>query len=390
MPDERGEVWQQPTSGPVFHWSKGMVVMNLLGKTPLVTVDLDKLQANIDEMSRFAADNGVSLRPHVKTHKSTRIARMQLEAGARGITVATVHEAEVMAAAGCDDILIAYTVVGADKYPRLIDIAARARLAVAIDSMAGARGLSGAFSSAEGRIDVMIEVDTGQHRCGVQSAEAALDLARGVAALPGLSLRGLMTHEGHSYSQPSPTEIGRVGREAVLKMHEMAEFLRSHGVEVPVVSMGSTPTARIVGSQRDVDEIRPGNYVFYDYMQIVMGVVPYDRCSLTVRARVISRPSDDRVVLDCGSKTLSSDRGKHGEVAAGYGLLMHEGRPVPGAIIDRLSEEHAVAIVPAGTPLEVGEIAEVIPNHACPVVNLATEMAGIRNGQLVEVIPVEA
>lgn len=364
--------------------------MNLFDRTPLVAVDLDKLRANIDEMSRFAEENGVSLRPHVKTHKSTRIARMQLEAGARGITVATVHEAEVMAAAGCDDILIAYTVVGADKYSHLVDLAARTRLAVAVDSMAGARGLSGAFSAAEVGIDVMIEVDTGQHRCGVQSEETALDLARRVAALPGLHLRGLMTHEGHSYGQPSATEIGRVGREAALQMQKIAAFLRSHGVEVPVVSMGSTPTARIVGAQPGIDEIRPGNYVFYDYMQVAMGVVPYDRCSLTVRARVISRPSDDRAVLDCGSKTLSSDRGKHGEVAAGYGLLLHDGQPVRGAIIDRLSEEHAVVTLPPDTPLEVGEIVEVIPNHACPVVNLAAEMAGVRNGRLVEVIPVEA
>lgn len=358
--------------------------------TPAVVVDLDRLERNIREMADFAAQNRVALRPHVKTHKSPAIAKMQLAAGARGITVATLREAEAMAAAGCDDILMAYTVVGPDKYHRLIELARRVRLAVAVDSSRGARPLSEAFSNAGISLDVMVEVDTGQHRCGVLPGTDAARLATEVAALPGLHLRGIMTHEGHSYLQQDADAIARTARDAGEEMRKTAEEIRTHGISVPVISMGSTPTARLVGLEPGVTEIRPGNYVFYDMTQVTLGVVPYERCSLRVRCRVISRPAPDRAVIDAGSKTLSSDRGKYGAVAEGYGLVLKGDAPIPGAVLERLSEEHGVMAIPAGTTLEVGDIVEVIPNHACPVVNLADTMIGVRNGENVERFAVEA
>lgn len=363
---------------------------DLLDITPLVTVDFALLTRNIDEMARLAVQQGIALRPHVKTHKSPALAQLQLERGASGITVATLREAEVMAASGCRDILIAYTVVGPDKNPRLIALARQVKLAVAVDSVVGAKALGDAFAGAGTVLEVMIEVDTGQHRCGVSPGDAVVKLAREIAAFEGIRIRGIMTHEGHAYGRPTIQEIAEVARRAAQDMRMTAALLNAAGIPCPIVSMGSTPTARFVAAEPGVTEIRPGNYVFYDHMQMVMGVVPWDRCALRVNARVISRPSPDRAVLDCGSKTLSSDQGKHGPVAHGYGLLLKDGQPVNGAVLERLSEEHGVASLPPETDLSVGDLVQVIPNHACPVANLADNLVIVDRGRVIDTYPVEA
>lgn len=364
--------------------------MGPLDATPLVVVDYALLQRNIDEMSRFAVQHGIALRPHVKTHKSPAIARLQLERGASGITVATVREAEVMVESGCSDILIAYTVVGPDKYPRLVRLAREVKLTVAVDSVFGAKSLSDAFATAGMVLDVLIEIDTGQHRCGVMPGDDALRLGREIASLPGIRIRGIMTHEGHAYGQPDAQAVAETARRAAQDMRLTAGLLSSAGIPCPIVSMGSTPTAQVVGAEQGVTEIRPGNYVFYDCMQVALGVVSWDRCSLRVNSRVISRPSPERAVVDCGSKTLSSDQGKHGPAARGYGMVLKDGRPLPGAFLERLSEEHGVVSLPPATDLSIGELVQVIPNHACPVANLADSLTAVEQGRVVETFRVEA
>jgi D-serine deaminase-like pyridoxal phosphate-dependent protein len=358
--------------------------------TPIVTVDLDILENNIQEMGQFAAANGVALRPHIKTHKSSKIAKMQLAHGATGITVATVREAEAMAAAGFDDIFIAYTVVGENKLEMLARLSETVRIGVAADSIYGVKMLSAVLGESDAEMDVMIEIDTGQHRCGVTSGADAVVLARLVEELPGLNFRGIMTHEGHSYGAQSPAEVEQIGRQAAATMRTIAAQLTDAGFPPSVVSMGSTPTAHIVGKEAGVTEIRPGNYVFHDRTQLALGSARLEQCALRVIAHVVSNPEPGRVVLDCGSKTLSSDLGKHGPGVKGYGLIIHKGRVLEEAVIERLSEEHGVVTLSPDSNLAIGDVVEVIPNHACVVANLAEMMAGVRKGRLADWIPVES
>lgn len=358
--------------------------------TPIVTVDLDVLENNIKEMGQFAAASGIALRPHIKTHKSSKIAKMQIAHGATGITVATVREAEAMAAAGFEDIFVAYTVVGENKLEMLARLSETVRIGVAADSVYGVKMLSEVLRKTDAEIDVMIEIDTGQHRCGVSSGADAAVLARLVNELPGLNFRGIMTHEGHSYGAQSPAEVEQIGKQAAAAMRAIATHLKAVGLEPAIVSMGSTPTAHIVGKEAGVTEIRPGNYVFYDRTQLALGSARLEQCALRVIAHVVSNPEPGRVVLDCGSKTLSSDLGKHGHNAKGFGLIIHKGRVLAEAVIERLSEEHGVVMLPPDSDLSIGDLVEVIPNHACVVANLAEMMAGIRKGRLVDWIPVES
>lgn len=358
--------------------------------TPIVTVDLDVLENNIKEMGQFAAANGVALRPHIKTHKSSKIAKMQLAHGATGITVATVREAEAMAAAGFDDILIAYTIVDENKLDMLARLSENVRLAVAADSVYGIKKLSEVLNKTDHDIEVMIEIDTGQHRCGISTGADAVRLARMIDESPGLIFRGIMTHEGHAYGAKSPAEVEQIGRQAAATMRDIAAQLTEAGFPPAVVSMGSTPTHQIVAKEAGVTEIRPGNYVFRDRTQMALGSARLDQCALRVIAHVISNPEPGRVVLDCGSKTLANDLVRNGQDVKGYGLIIHKGKVLESAVIERLSEEHGVVTLPPDVELPIGDLVEVIPNHACVVANLAEMMAGVRNGRLVDWLPIEA
>ncbi|WP_018130730.1 alanine racemase [Effusibacillus pohliae] len=340
--------------------------------TPAVLVDYEKLLANLDDMAGFARAHGVKLRPHAKTHKTAEIARLQIERGAVGITVAKIGEAEALADHGCADILIAYPLIGTPKLERLAALAERIRVAAVIDSLDGAIALSDFFAARNRQIDVYVKIDSGLRRCGRQPGEDAAELARQAARFAGIRLVGLLTHAGHAYGAPTPEILQKIGREEALSLLYTAELLRPEdGVNAREISVGSTPTVKISGTVPGVTEIRPGNYVFYDMTQVRLGVVPIERCALRVVAQVVSRPEADRIVIDAGAKTLALDRGAHGlEGVAGYGYVVG----YPQAVIERLSEEHGIVRVVPDDPLRVGDYLEIIPNHACPVVNLADEL----------------
>ncbi len=359
--------------------------------TPAVVIDRHVLDTNIAEMARFAADHHLKLRPHVKAHKSPDIARRQIDAGAVGITVAKIGEAEVMAAAGVRDIFVANEIVTPTKVDRLLALSPKTRLAVAVDNAANLPLLDRSARATGTKLGVLIEVDAGLHRCGVPDAGAALELARLVATFAHLELRGIFTHAGQVYGASSPSEVAEIGRHEGTLMVSIAEILRSEGLPVDEVSVGSTPTAKTAGAVTGVTEIRPGNYVFHDAIQVGLGVVPEARCSLRVLATVISRPAADRVVLDAGSKTLGLDRGAHGtSVVQGFGRILGW----PGLRLERLSEEHGVAITApdtAGSPLpRLGDTVEIIPNHACVVANLARALAVIEGDRVTDRWPVAA
>lgn len=348
--------------------------------TPAVLVDLDRLDRNIQEMARFAVRRGIALRPHTKTHKSPAIAQRQLHAGARGITVAKLDEAEAMLDAGIDDIFVAYEIVGRRKVARLLALNRRGRVSCAVDSLAGAEALSRVAVRAGRSLDVLIEVDCGLGRCGVAPGRPAVEFAQAVVGLPGLRMTGIFTHAGHVYAAAGRDEVQAIGQAEGAVMVETAGQMRRAGLDVAVVSIGSTPTARIGGRVPGVTEIRPGNYVFFDRMQVALGAATEEDCALTILSTVISRPKPDRAVLDAGSKVFSSDKGAHGAGGVeGYGQVLGQ-----RAIVARLSEEHGIVEL-RGADLPVGDRVRVLPNHACAVVGLANRLLGVRGGVVQEV-----
>jgi D-serine deaminase-like pyridoxal phosphate-dependent protein len=350
--------------------------------TPAVVVDLDVLERNISRMATRAREAGVHLRPHAKTHKCPEIGRLQRDAGAWGLSLAKVGEAEVFVKAGFDDLFVAYPVVGVDKGRRLLELSDRARLAVGVDSLEGARTLAEPFRSAGRTLDVMLKVDVGYGRVGVLP-ERAVELALGVAELPGLHLRGVFTHAGHGYLAESKAGVDEIARLEGARLVEAAGLLRAAGLPVDEVSVGSTPTAALAMRVAGVSECRPGNYVFHDASQVALGTCSVEDCALSIVATVVSVPAPERAVVDAGSKTLSSDplRPKPG----GYGQVL--GR---ASRIEKLSEEHGVIAVAPGEAFRVGERVRILPNHACVVANLHDRLIGVSGARVEATLDVAA
>ncbi len=343
--------------------------------TPAVLVDVDVLDRNIARMAERARAAGVALRPHGKTHKVLEVGRRQLAAGARGLSLAKTAEAEVFAAAGFEDIFLAFPVVGADKGRRLLALAEKIRLAVGVDSVDGARTLGDVFAAAGRRLDVRLKIDCGLHRVGILP-EQALGVARAIAELPGIALTGVFTHAGHAYGEPSPPGVAAVAQTEGHTVAAVADALRRAGLEIREVSVGSTPTAREAMTVAGVTECRPGNYVYHDASQVSLGTCGLEDCAMTVVATVVSVPGPDRAVLDAGSKTLSTDPLR--PRAEGHGWVL--GRK---ARLSKLSEEHGVLAVEEGERFRVGERVRVLPNHACVVSNLHDRVLAVR-GERVE------
>lgn len=357
--------------------------------TPALVVDLPTLERNLIAMQRLADGFGLALRPHTKTHKSPALARRQLEAGARGITVAKVGEAEVMVEAGLEDVLIANQVIGAAKLERLARLAERARIAILVDSVEGVRQLDEALARRGASMEVMVEVDTGKRRCGLERVEDVLEVARAVESARHVRLRGLETHEGHVPEGAKSAEDLRQRSEAAgRRLVEVTETLRARGLAVRELSVGSTPAAPYTGRVRGLTEMRPGTYVFHDVNQMAIEQATPDDCALSVLATVISRPARDRAVLDSGSKTLFAERARPGfsREYKGFGYL----REAPDAVLSSLSEEHVVVEWPAGPDLAVGDRVHIIPNHVCPCVNLHEEMYVVDGDDVVDVWPIAA
>ncbi len=355
--------------------------------TPALLIDLDRLEANIARMAALAKSHGVNLRPHTKTHKCPEIAKMQIAAGASGITCAKLGEAEAMAAAGIDDILIANEIIGEQKFKRLIELSTKAKVCAAVDSVFGAQSLNAALAQARRggqagqTLEVVIEINCGQNRAGVLPGEETLQLANNLVQFKQLTLRGLMTHGGHAYNQTSREAIEKIGREEGRVMVETAERLRRNGIPVETVSVGSTPAARYCAAAPGVTEIRPGTYVFYDLTQVDLFACELDDCALAVLATVISCPSKHRAVIDAGKKAFTSDpRGRSGK-EGGYGWVVEK-----EVAITRLSEEHGV--IESDARFEIGEKVRILPNHACVVVNQFDEMYGVRTGRVEQVFKI--
>ncbi|HYK42559.1 MAG TPA: alanine racemase [Thermoanaerobaculia bacterium] len=350
--------------------------------TPAVLVDVDVVSRNLGRMAQAARSAGVRLRPHAKTHKVPQVGRMQIAAGAAGLALAKTSEAEVFAAAGFDDIFLAYPVVGKGKPERLLALSEKIRLAVGVDSLDGARALAAPFAAAGRRIEVLLKVDLGTRRVGV-FPEAAPAMALRLGEIPGIALRGLFAHAGHAYGENTRTAVEAVGRNEGETLAEVARAVRSAGAPVAEVSVGSTPTARSAMAAAGVTECRPGNFVYHDASQVSLGTCSLEDCALTVIATVVSVPDSSRAVIDAGSKTLSSDPLR--PTPGGHGFIL--GR---ASRVTRLSEEHGVIETAPGETFTVGERVRVLPNHACVVSNLHDRIHAVREGRVVEVWRVAA
>ena len=346
--------------------------------TPALLWDLDLVQRNIAEMGSVAAAAGVRLRPHAKTHKSIEIARMQLAAGASGITVAKLGEAEVMVDAGVDDVLIAFPILGEAKLRRLRALLERATVRVSLDSIDVAEGMGRVGTERGTPLEVLVEVDVGLHRMGRPAGTPTAELAAQIAGVPGVEVVGLLTHAGHAYRAVSSVELRAMAEREGTDLVRTAELCERAGVPIREVSVGSTPTARIVAGVAGVTEIRPGTYVFNDGQQMRLGVAQEDTCAARVLTTVVARPWQGRFVIDAGTKCFSSDGGD-GPPFPGRGVVA--GRP--DLRLDFMNEEHGVGhSEPGGDLPEIGERLEVIPLHACSCVNLFDTAYGVRAGDV--------
>lgn len=345
-------------------------------ETPAALVDVDVMRRNLERTARYCAEHGLAWRPHVKTHKTPQLAAMQLAAGAVGVTVATPAEAEVMAAVA-DDILLAYPPLGRRKLERLMELPARVRLTVGLDSAAALDGLSAAALGAGRTVGVLVEVDVGMHRVGVQSPEAAADLAAAAAGAGGTEYRGVMLYPGHIREHVA--EQGPALEALSREVSRLLEVLDSRGLSPGVVSGGSTPTLWHSHRVRGLTEIRPGTNIFNDRTTVAVGACGWDECAYSVLATVVSTAVPGQAVVDAGAKALAKEelRGHGG----GYGAVL--GRPE--VTVKGMSEEHGILDLAATDwRPRIGDRVRIVPNHVCVSVNLQERLLGLRGEEIVE------
>ena len=354
-------------------------------------MDSPTLTRNLSRMQSGVNARGLRLRPHAKTHKSPRVAALQIERGAVGICCAKLGEAEVFADQGIADIRLPYPLnpVNAD---RVFALAQRVLLSFIVDDPAVAAAWSSLAVARGMPLDVLIKVDTGFHRCGIDpGSPAAPGTVRAIAGMPGLRFRGLLSHAGHAYGATSEKGAEAI---AAAEAQTLRDLAAAAGVPCPEISVGATPTARFSMEQEGVTELRPGNYAYYDRTQVALGAATWADCALTVLARVVSRPAHDRVILDCGSKTLTNDLARGFINTPGYGVVLRDlatSEPDSSLVIERLSEEHAtVRVLDRETALKTGDLVRIIPNHSCVVSNLVDQVWVVDGVQVLEPLPVAA
>jgi D-serine deaminase-like pyridoxal phosphate-dependent protein len=340
--------------------------------TPAVLIDIDRVEANLRRAQDYADSHGLKLRPHIKTHKLPRFAKRAMELGAVGITVQKLGEAETMADAGIAEIFLPYNILGPAKLKRLRALAERVNITVTADSAETIEGLSATFADSKTPLTVLVECDTGMGRCGVQTPQAALGLAEKISYSPGLRFGGLMTYPA----------VGQVEANSQW-LASARQTLTAAGLAPTIVSNGGTPDLWRAHEVTAATEHRPGTYIYMDRFQVGKGVGTWDDCALTVLATVVSRPTENRAIIDAGSKSLTSDT----LGLEGFGLIEN----YPDAVITGLSEEHGtIDLTNCPTKPQIGDQLRIIPNHACVVSNLFDEVTLISGDQIVETVKVAA
>lgn len=356
-------------------------------ETPCIVIDTFKVINNIEKMTEVANRNGVNLRPHTKTHKIPKLAQMQTESGATGITVAKTTEAMVMASQGINDIFIAYPVVADVKIDRVLELNKIIRLIVGVDSIEAAKRLSDKAKAANQIVEVRLEIDTGLKRTGVQY-ENAIKLAEKIVGLKSIKMTGIYTFKGAIFKGQPTMDLQKAGFEEGELMVSLANELRKKGIEIKDISCGSTPTAKYAAQVKGITEIRPGTYIFYDRMQAKYSICDLEDCAARVVASIVSMPSENLLIIDGGSKTFATDVQPDTEPLRmkGFGEIIG----LPNASLERLTEEHGMISVEPGHELKIGDKIEIIPNHICSTINLhnSVYMFGEQGG--LKEVPVSA
>lgn len=340
--------------------------------TPCAVIDMDKVERNIARVQAQCDAVGVANRPHIKTHKSPMLAKLQIEGGAKGITCQKIGEAEAMAEAGIGNILISYNLIGEEKMARLAALQAKADMTVAADNPTVIAGLPQAAKQSGRPLSVVVECDTGRKRAGVETPAEAIQLARQIAASEGLRFAGFMLY---------PTEMG--WDEAQRFYDEALAGVRADGLDATIVSTGGSPNLKNLGKLDGATEHRPGTYIYNDRMQVAAGVATWDDCALYIYSTVVSRAAPERGILDAGSKTLTTDTGG----LDGHGLILEH----PEARIARFAEEHGfLDLSRSNTRPHVGDVVRIVPNHVCVVVNMMDEVVMVRGDEILGTLPVAA
>ena len=341
--------------------------------TPALVIDLERVERNIARVQKLCDQAGIANRPHIKTHKSPALAKMQLAAGAKGITCQKLGEAEVMADAGIDDILISYNLLGEARMGRLAALAKRVTVTVAADNPTVVDALAGAGKSAGRPLRVVIECDTGRKRAGVEQPREAIALAHRIKQHADLRCEGFLFYP----TEQSWPQTQRFYEEAL-------GGVREAGLEPRIVSTGGTPNLVNLGQLAGATEHRAGTYIFNDRMMLACGAATLQDCALSVYATVVSRAAPERGILDAGSKTLTADTGSLDD---GFGLILE----YPQAKISAFAEEHGfLDLSRSNDRPSVGDVVRVVPNHVCVVVNMFDRMIAVRGDRIVEVLPVAA
>jgi D-serine deaminase-like pyridoxal phosphate-dependent protein len=348
--------------------------------TPALFVDLDRMERNIRRMADFAKECDVNLRPHAKTHKIPELARLQLEAGAKGISLQKVSEAEVFADAGFNDIFITNEIVGKQKLQRLASLADKINLAVAVDNPENVVELSKSCSEIGSEVSVFVDIDVGMHRCGVEAKDAA-ELAALVSKQRGLVFKGVMGYDGHVGKGKTKDERTKLCNEAMdLIGISIDEIRHSAGLEPEVVSVGGSISTWTDAKRSEVTEVQPGMYIFNAINLVEAEVATLDDCALTVLSTVMSKPNEERAIIDAGSKAFHFDHSRFPHLVG-----------LDGSEIYSFSEEHGnIALKGRGKELKIGDKVEAIPYHCCTCVNQHDELIGVRRSRVEKIWKIAA
>ncbi|NLD16550.1 MAG: D-TA family PLP-dependent enzyme [Tissierellia bacterium] len=355
--------------------------------TPALIIDYDIMIDNLKKMQKYADKENVKLRPHTKTHKMPRVAKMQEEYGAKGIAVAKVEEAEVMAKFGLKDIFIANEIVGSKKLHRIRKLAENIDITFGIDSVEQCKMIEEVFEGAKKRAQVLVEIEVGENRSGIIEMDDFLDLLEYIGSSNNIYLNGIFSHDGHSYKAKSMSEVKKIHLESQKQTLEFANCAQREGLYLETVSIGSTPSLiNDLPILEGVTEIRPGTYVFMDAAQ-GLGYGSLAMNAASILTTVISKPTIMRVITDVGAKGLTMQRRDVGITKTkGLGLI----KGFPNSQIDSVFDEHAIIYdEEISEKVKIGDTLEIIPNHICPVVNLYDEAYFVQNGKVIEVVKIE-
>lgn len=354
--------------------------------TPNFLIDLDILENNIQQMANLCNANNKKLIPMLKTHKSSLITKMQMDIGAEGFLVGTLDEAEMAINNGCSKVFIAYPIANTENIKKITALTKRATIILAFDGFVAAEKVNSILAQENITLDYLLIIDSGLHRFGVKPVEA-VSVVQAISVLNNLKFMGIATHPGHVYGQLNIEGVKKVAAEETEAMTQAYLALKSHGFLSKIVATGSTPTLPLVVDNDIITDLRPGNYVFNDAIQVALGVASVSDCAFSVLATIISHPADTIFIIDAGSKCLGLDKGAHGNtLLKGYGIVKNH----PEAILESLSEEVGKIQVVDKTNLKVGDKIEIIPNHACAAANMTSYALLHKDNMVVQKVPIDA